>query len=75
MTEYAKCRQQFLNDLRARFDGKEMICKKEAAMIYGYVEARDADHILSQIPHYNLGKKVKYAIGDIASDLAHRQNI
>lgn len=73
MNEYAKLRQQYMNDLRSCY-GKDMINKTQAAKAYGKKHPRSAKRYLDTLPSLvdgDSGRRLYY-IGDIASDRAHR---
>lgn len=75
--EYAAIRQRMLSMLRSRFEGREMITQVEAAQVYGYADSYKAEKaVLCNLPAYRMkGRNKRYAITDIASDLASRAEI
>lgn len=73
---YAAQRQRILQSLRSRFGDTEMIDLTQAAHLYGYKDIRKGKKQLQDIPAYEFGdRKVKYALTDIASDLAKRARL
>ena len=78
MTTYQELRQKWVQTLRSRFDGREMLNMTEVAQVYGYRDANKAKAEVAHLPAYHCGahgKRRKYAIGDIAGDLAQRAQI
>ena len=70
---YQETRQRLLQSLRSRFGDTEMIDQTQAAHLYGYKDVGKAKAQLAQLPAYEFGRqKVRYALTDIASDLARR---
>ena len=72
---YKELKQEWTRVLLSRFDGHELLNLAEVARVYGYRDPQKVCAEIASIPAYPVGEKktkCKYAVKDIAADLARR---
>lgn len=75
---YQELKQEWLRRLLSRFKDHELLDLAEVAKVYGYEDPGKAKREVSGLPTYPVGpqkRKPKYAVKDIAADLARRARI
>lgn len=72
---YKELKQEWTRVLLSRFGGHELLNMTEVAKVYGYEDTTKAKAEVETLPAYPVGAKkckCKYAVKDIAADLARR---